>query len=188
MKRFTILAIAALTTMSIAQQAGGPPPIAVTHGKGVAGSEDKRIAEFDFEVAKFKNKEGKEEVRGRFHMTQKPGENIPGAMIGIRMVGGLGVNDNKAEFGGKAVVEVRTKDGVKRIEGMASVNVVDQVRPNEQGSEKKDLIRVQFKSKNGEVTYEFKGAVRRGDLVVRKGRPGGGDGGGGGAAQSGSGN
>lgn len=174
MKKILLAAFVAVSALTYAQRDGGGDKnfIAGTHGQGVAMTKEKRRAEFGFRVHKILNKENKEVTMGEFNFHQggNPGGEIRPAGINLRGIGRLAVDGNTARFGGKAIL-MTVKDG-KRIEikGEAVIVVMDNKKPGEGGGEgqRNDFIKVHFKAADSDLTFDFEGAVGRGDLVVRK--------------------
>jgi len=173
MKKILLAAFVAVSALTYAQRDGGGEKnfIAGTHGQGMAMTKEKRRAEFGFRVHKVLNKENKEVTMGEFNFHQQgnPGGEIRPAGVSLRGIGRLAVDGNTARFGGQAVL-MTVKDG-KRIEikGEAVIMVVDNKKPGRGGGdgERNDLIKVHFKAAEGDLTFDFEGAVGRGDLVVR---------------------
>lgn len=166
MRKILLLLMTLVAALALAQNGGDPHITAATHGKGVAVSKDARKAEFGFEVQKFVNRKGAEEVRGAFNFTQVANESGPHVKIHAPKLGRLGTQNNTAEFAGPAVLVVRKDGKLREFKGKVVVGVVDNKNPKSEG-DKVDLIKVTFKADVADMTFEFAGAVTRGDIVVR---------------------
>jgi hypothetical protein len=166
MRKILLLLMTLVAAFALAQNGGDPHITAATHGKGVALSQDGRKAEFGFEAQKFVNRKGAEEVRGNFHFAQVANNAGPHVKIHAPKIGRLGTQDKTAEFAGPAVLVVR-KDGTAReFKGRIVVAVADLKEQKAEG-DKADHIKVSFKADKSDMTFEFGGAVTRGDIVVR---------------------
>lgn len=166
MKRSTILAAMTIAAMSFAQSTA-PDRLAMTHGDGVAQSADGRVAKVNFEAVKVKAN-GAEVVRGNLKFQQVANSAGRLVHVGIKMVSALGVTDNKAEFAGAGVLETQREGRAVRLEGKVVVNVIDNRKPTDAATAQKDGFRLRFKANNSDVTFEFTGVIREGDLVVWK--------------------
>ncbi|MBL8048764.1 MAG: hypothetical protein JNJ45_08785 [Chthonomonas sp.] len=174
MKKIITVSLVAISALVFAQQ-GGPAPVAATHGRGVAQSEDGRRGEFKFEAVKMM-RENQARVRGNAEFTQVRTETVPGVKVSVREVALLGAQGNVAEFGGPAIIILppATVGGQpRRVEGRANFRVVDRAQPNGGADQAKDLYRIHFENQNQSLTFDFQGAVQRGDLVVRVNNGGG---------------
>lgn len=166
MRKILLLLMTLVAAIALAQNGGNPQIIAGTHGKGVALSQDERRAEFSFEAQKFLNRKGTEEVRGNFQFTQVANAAGPHVKIHAPKVMRMGAQGNTAEFGGPAVLVVRKDGKAREFKGKIVVAVADLKNPKGEG-DKADGIKVMFKADVADMTFEFAGAVQRGDIVVR---------------------
>ncbi|MBS1704281.1 MAG: hypothetical protein JST40_00290 [Armatimonadetes bacterium] len=167
MKQWMTVFALGFAVFGIAQEAGRGDVLAVTHGKVGMLSRDGRRAQADFEVVKVKTEKGDVVVRGRFRFEQPATDKTPKTVIEMGPFANLGVDGTKARFGGRAVLIVHTQNGPRKVNGEAVVNVNDLKHPNET-KEIKDVLEIHFKAKETDLTFDFGGAVQRGDLVVRE--------------------
>lgn len=170
-----IFSFMVLGALALAQEANREGMVA--HGRGALGSADKRMATFQFEVHKFKGREGRVVVNGNSRFRQAPNQHGKLVEIGIRNVDEAVFDGNTVRFAGNAVLETIVEGKPRRLEGRAQVMGKDQRKPNENANnDKRDLYRIHFKAKQGNVEFVFEGAVREGDIVVKKNDGGGGGG------------
>lgn len=173
MKVLPLIAVFA-AAIAIAQT----PPIAASHGEGVAISPNGHRATFNYEIAKrLGSTANTPVVRGRFTMAfpiQTPaGQPDVARRIVMTSPRVLVVSGHNADFGGLATMSIPTPNGPETVQGRVQVHVED-LRPGNAPATvpAKDLIRVRFfrpsaSNPDGTLAFEFGGAVARGDLVVR---------------------
>jgi hypothetical protein len=133
-------------------------------GQGAAVSEDHRRAEFRMDVHKLTSVPPR--LAGNFSATVN-GPEMRQVHIELRELRGLqvsGTNRNICEFGGRAVLTVRTPQGLQHKPGALHVRVADNA--SSPGANTPDLIRILFTPDGSTETYRFAGAVRHGDIKV----------------------
>lgn len=136
-------------------------------GRGVAVNADGLRGAFNFEVKKATRANGEPEVGGKFVWEAR----VPATNTSIRIemprCREFGANERVAEFGGPAVMVVKRGNESKRFEGPLAVRVVDDRPKNAPpSSELRDKIRINFRALRSDVTYNFEGLVREGDIEV----------------------
>lgn len=170
MLKNTLTALLIGTTMFALAQAGGDSALlAGTSGKAGLGSQDRREANVDFHVGTGYGKERELITRGRLNFEQRGGQNARPVAIHAERIAQLQVDGNKAKFAGRAILVTMVDGQRKRIPGTIEVHVVDNKRPNQQGNDvRPDVFAVKFKAAEGDLTFGYEGAARRGDLKVWK--------------------
>lgn len=131
-------------------------------GGGVAQSRDHRTGEFRFGVRKRMCPDSVS-LLGSFRFSTMNPESQQGITIEMGRVREFAKEGNIARFSGPAVMIIRTSAGVRRVEGAVAVSVADR-RRGETGEP--DTIMLRFASPTSNLTFEFAGAVTRGDIVV----------------------
>jgi hypothetical protein len=137
------------------------------YGLGLASSAnaERPDALFNFSV---KQIEFNEQTRtsGFFAIeTRSPNEVVHIHVPEVRRIS-VDIENKEAQFSGPAVAVRRTRTGIERARGIAVVSVQDRRRPNE-SEESPDTIAVAFfAAQSSEPSYTYRGAVRRGDIVV----------------------
>ncbi len=163
-----LLAVAALCVATNAQD---DRVVQLVQGRGNAVARDGRRAEFNFEVGSHKGKDEKVVTRGRFEFNQVKSDKARPVRIVAEMIPKLMTKESNGWFESRAMMVVVTENGPKRIPGNVKVHVADLVKPKDE-SDKKDILEVAFKAAEGDLTFEFGGAVRKGDIRVRAGSAG----------------
>lgn len=158
LKKLGLMAILSFALTAVAQD----HVIEAVHGMGLAVAHGGQEAHFAVRAARLRTEHG-EVVRGRFEFRTRSEHRAIG--IECRAVERLGTRGNVAEFGGRAVMSVRTNEGGRRIEGVITGRAVDNRRGDGHGEA--DHLAVRFRSHDGSVVFEFAGAVRHGDIVVK---------------------
>lgn len=161
--RISALALVAISAIAIAQA----PPVAHTHGRGLANNADNIKGEFGFEANKFVNGENTV-VRGSANFaTGNPTTRVR-VNIETRALRQLTVNGAVAEFGGPGVMRRVTSTGTVRVEGMVRIRVEDLHRAD---GDPKDKFHIAFLRPvvggDPTVAFQYGGVVDRGDIVVR---------------------
>lgn len=171
-----LIAIAVLVTGAFAVAQNGARFVEGAQGRGAARAEDNRVAEFNFNAAKFVRANGEAFLEGSLEFNQVQNDSGRRVKISMRKPRVLGVEGKVAEFSGPAIMILPplTEGGQpRRIEGRCAVRVEDKRTPT--GPETpKDLFRVRFNAGEGAnaVEFGFAGAVQRGDIGVRDQAPG----------------
>ena len=141
------------------------------YGFGLASSTnaERPDAQFNFSVRQVEFN-GQTRTSGFFAIeTRSPNEVVHIHIPEVRRIS-VDMENKHALFSGPAVAVRRTRTGIERARGAAVVNVHDRRRPSEAvGSP--DTIAVAFFTNpdSEEPTYTYRGAVRRGDIVVFEG-------------------
>ncbi len=162
-RKLMIVSSVVLASVALAQNAG----VAGAKGRGVAANGDGLKGAFNFEVKKAVRPNGSSEVGGKFVWEAR----IPATNTSVRIempkCREFAKNENVAEFGGPAVMVVKRNGESKRFEGPLNVRVVDNRPPNAPpNSDARDRIRLGFRAANSDLTYQFEGLVREGDIEV----------------------
>lgn len=131
-------------------------------GGGVAQSPNGRTGEFRFGVIKRMCPDSVS-LSGSFRFSTMNPNSREGITIEMGRVREFAKDGNMARFSGPAVMVIRTATGVRRVEGAVAVSVADR-RRGETGEP--DTIMLRFTSPTSNTTFEFAGAVTRGDIVV----------------------
>jgi hypothetical protein len=137
-------------------------------GNGIVQNDAGLIGEFQFKVNKaiFEQQGSIVERVGGFaaFRTVIPGQ--AAIEINCKRVTALTLGDDKrtAEFSGPAVMFVRNQQGISRVQGMVHWRVADRGRPGPLNPP--DLVGVHFTPEDGSPTFNFGGAVVRGDVRV----------------------
>lgn len=161
LKKIVPLIALTLSLTAIAQDSG---LVEGATGRGVAESRDMRRGEFEFRVGRFE-REGNSKVLGRFSIAVTGDSRARLVRINSREVPRLAVEGNVANFAGLALLTFRTENGDRRVEGRVEVRAVDNKPKDGEGDP--DVVSVRFVSRDGNLTYDFAGGVRRGDVFVK---------------------
>ncbi|NUL82774.1 MAG: hypothetical protein HUU60_08650 [Armatimonadetes bacterium] len=134
------------------------------HGRGTAMSENNRRGEFDFTAMKQVCGDVTR-IGGNLSFVEMA-SNVTGRHVEIRLpnVREFHSDGNVAEFSGPGVMILRTRDGLRRFEGIVHARVQDNRRPG--GAGKPDTITLRFVGNSANAAYSFAGSVGRGDIVV----------------------
>lgn len=158
-RKFMALLLTLGSVIAIAQDGQQVIEGARTAGIAVNG------ARAEFHAARVKNREGREVVNGESKFNLPPARGRRAVRIEIR-VADIGTDKTKARFGGKAVLHTVDANGrPMRVQGKAFVMVNDLHKPDGQ-DRMKDAYSIHFDDGAGH-TFNFEGAVDRGDLVVK---------------------
>lgn len=137
-------------------------------GEGAARSEDGRIGQFRFEVAKSVRPNGEPIIQGAMRFqSEVPGnaEHLGRLILIEGRAARFAKAERVAEFGGPGVLVVKTRSETVRLEGRWSSRVVDNRGPLEARGTP-DGFAIHFDVANSDRTYDFRGPVLRGDIVV----------------------
>lgn len=160
LKRFGTLGLIAVAALAIAQGV----VLMGAQGRGIAVSEDHRRAEFHVDVRKLTSEPPR--VGGNFAVAIN-GRDVRPVHIELREVRGLqvgGEHRNICEFGGPAVMTVRTPNGPQRFHGMLHVRVADHDARGDH--DRPDTLALEFTRPDSDDTYRFAGHVREGNVHV----------------------
>lgn len=164
MKKIGSLLFLALTVLATAQT----PTLEGTRGRGVATTSDARVGHFRFEIARA-TREDQSRLRGTFVFAQagRPGTDVRAVEIRMENPAELRVAAPRASFSGRAVMIVPTGPTTfRRLPGRLHVIVSDTKKPTDAIGTTPDTIALKFTNAEAEVSFEFSGRVREGDLVV----------------------
>jgi len=167
LRKVAVLGAMALVAIVLAQGLA----LIGAYGQGAAVSEDQRVAGFRFNVSKLTSEPP--QLNGDFAV-QIGGHNHRSVNIVLRNLRNVaigGEHRNVCEFGGPAVMRVRTPRGIETVEGALAVRVVDSRQPQGDADGGEDLvhpdhIQLTFHNPTHHVRYTFAGRVRHGDIVV----------------------
>jgi len=167
MKKFSSLLLASLAVLAVAQS----PTTEGTRGRGVAVAPESRIGNFRFEVVRASLNDRTRLVGGlTFFQVGRPAANVRPVEIRLENAVDLKVVDNKATFGGRAIMLVSTTNNqVRRIPGRLQVAVTDSRKPGDPSTGTAvDTFALRFVNPEANISFDFAGHVKEGDLAVFK--------------------
>lgn len=159
------VAIAGATALAAVVLAQGVALIGA-RGHGSAVAEDHRVAEFRLNVAKLTSDPPRMEGSFSAHIVGSDRRGVAIDLRHLRNVVVSGEHRNVCEFGGAAVMRVRTPSGVETVEGLLAVRVADNRTPTNPNLDRPDLIHLRFTKPGTHIDYTFTGRVRQGDIDV----------------------
>jgi hypothetical protein len=163
LKRVFVFSAILMVSLALAAQAG---VVQGAHGQGAARTADNRVGEYDFEVQKAtRGSETRLGGRLMFASSSLVNNQRVQVRINLRQLMALDTAGNVCEFGGTAVMLVRTAGGAHEIRGNIQVRVQDN-RNREHPNGEPDKFRIHFQQHEGNLTYDFDGKTTRGDLSV----------------------
>jgi hypothetical protein len=137
-------------------------------GFGLAGAPDaeRPNAQFNFSV-KQAEYNGQTRLGGGFAIEVREANRLVSIQMPNAQRLTVDIENKRAVFSGPAVAVQRTRTGVERARGVVVVRVGDNRTPRETGGNP-DTIAVAFFTNpdSEEPAYAYRGAVRRGDIVV----------------------
>lgn len=160
LKRFGTLGLISVAALALAQGV----VLMGAQGRGMALSEDHRRAEFRVDVRKLTSEPPR--LGGNFNVAINGPDARP-VQIELRELRGLqvgGEHRNVCEFGGPAVMTVRTPSGLQRFQGMLHVRAADNDTHGDH--DRPDTLALEFTRPDSDDSYRFAGAVRDGNINV----------------------
>jgi hypothetical protein len=137
-------------------------------GLGLAGAPDaeRPNAQFNFSV-KQAEYNGQTRLGGGFAIEVREANRLVSIQMANAQRLAVDIENKRAVFSGPAVAVQRTRTGVERARGVVVVRVGDNRTPRETAGNP-DTIAVAFFTNpdSEEPAYTYRGAVRRGDIVV----------------------
>lgn len=158
LKKLGLVILASVSLVAVAQNGF----VEGAHGRGVAVNREGQRAVVRFEVARVR-REGQEMVRGWLNLNSRTER----ATVEISMrCERLAVTGSVAEWAGPGRIAIRTRDGVRRMEGRVQCRAADNRR---EGQGDPDTINVAFSGRDN-FSWTFAGAIREGQIIVKDNR------------------
>lgn len=156
MKKLTILGVVAASSLALAAFSG-----VLSEGHGGALARDGRVATFDYRIGL--NESG--QAQGQLRFEQVANEHGRRVVIEMGMPAGASADAPRCHFRGPGVLSTVDAAGNRHTaRGAIEVSVADlHTRTHPDGV---DRFEIHFTGREGNVSYEFAGAVKRGDLFV----------------------
>lgn len=163
LRLFVLLAAVSVASASFAQaDSAEGTNYSFAEGRGMLQNRTDQTARFAFGV----RQQGDRQARGRLQFGTRSRES-GGISISSENLTRLRVDKNTAVFGGRAVMEITTRDGTRRVEGTVIVHVVDDKMIGRGRDRKKvDTFKIVFTVPDSERKFEFSGTAKSESIKV----------------------